>query len=97
MIKAIGHYNDTNEDIPYALKVYSKVKLNMTVPDATGLGLRKLRDQVEDEVMFWGKLKHDNVVKVFIWYEDTAPKGHDKSYLMMQFADMGAIAEWRPD
>jgi len=53
--------------------------LNQTVTNAqasnladnkTSLGIRRLKDQVIDEIEFWGKLKHDNVVKVFIWYED---------------------------
>ena len=57
------------------------------------MGIRKLYDQVKDECEFWGTLKHDNVVKAFIWYEDYTKK-HDKMYLMLQFADMGDIASW---
>ena len=64
----------------------------------SNLGIRKLKDQVIDEVEFWGKLKHDNIVKVFIWYEDYKthenPNPHDRMYLMMQFADLGQIADW---
>jgi hypothetical protein len=41
-----------------------------------------------DEVKFWGKLKHDNVCKAFIWMED---EGHDKMYLMLQYADLGTL------
>lgn len=48
-----------------------------------------------DEVEFWGKLKHDNIVKVFIWHEDYSAEPHDKMYLMMQYADMGEIASWK--
>ena len=43
---------------------------------------------------FWGKLKHDNVVKVFIWHEDYSPEPHDRMYLMMQYADMGEVSSW---
>lgn len=49
---------------------------------------------MEDEVSFWGKLKHDNIVKAFIWFEDIEKHGHNKSYLMMQFADLGQIADY---
>ena len=63
---------------------------------SAGLGIRKLYDQIIDEVEFWGKLKHDNIVKAFIWYQDRNPdqyERHEKMYLMLQFADMGQIAD----
>ena len=47
-----------------------------------------------DEVEFWGKLKHDNIVKVFIWHEDYSEEPHDRMYLMMQYADMGEVASY---
>jgi hypothetical protein len=51
---------------------------------------------MEDEIKIWGNLKHDNVIKSFIWMEDFSPKNpHDSMYLMMQFADMGEIASWK--
>ena len=97
VIKAMGVYPD-GETIPYAVKVYDKSTLNKPCENAQAsslqnkrnqLGIRKLKHQVEDEVTFWGKLKHDNIVKAFVWFEDEEPKGHNKSYLMMQFADLG--------
>lgn len=41
----------------------------------------------------WGKLKHDNLVKCFIWFEDLAQK-QNKMFLMMQYADLGQIATY---
>ena len=46
-----------------------------------------------DEVKIWGKLKHDNLVKCFIWFEDLAQK-QNKMFLMMQYADLGQIATY---
>lgn len=98
VIKATGHYDDTGETIPYALKVYKKSTLNRACDNAQvsnlvskkkHLGIMKIKDQVANEVKFWGKLKHKNIVKAFIWFEDLENTGHDKSYLMMQFADYG--------
>ena len=96
VIRANGYYESTDETVPYALKVYKTATLNQTVNNAqasnlndamSNLGIRKLKDQVIDEVEFWGKLKHDNIVKVFIWYEDYKtqenPNPHDRMYLMM--------------
>ena len=45
-----------------------------------------------DEVEFWGKLDHPNVVKALNWYEDLSDKPHNKMYLMIQYADMGEVA-----
>ena len=79
VVGATGYYEDTDETVPYALKEFKINTLNQTVTNAqasnladnkTSLGIRRLKDQVIDEIEFWGKLKHDNVVKVFIWYED---------------------------
>ena len=54
-----------------------------------------------DEVEFWGKLKHENIVKVFTWYEDYKtpdnPNPYDCMYLMMQFADLGQIMDFDED
>ena len=103
--KANGYYKETNDTIPYALKIYKKSTLNQTVNNSqasnlqdakTILGIRRLRDQMEDEIKIWGNFKHDNVIKSFIWMEDFRPKNpHDCMYLMMQFADMGEIASWK--
>ena len=95
VIKANGYYEATDETVPYALKVFKTSTLNGMVQAAQGLGIRRLKDQVIDEVEFWGKLKHDNIVKVFIWYEDYSVEPHDKMYLMMQYADMGEISSWK--
>ena len=79
VVGATGYYEDTDETVPYVLKEFKIKTLNQTVTNAqasnladnkTSLGIRRLKDQVIDEIEFWGKLKHDNVVKVFIWYED---------------------------
>ena len=83
VIKSNGYYESSDETVPYALKVYKTATLNVMVQAAQGLGLRKLKDQVKDEVEFWGKLKHDNIVKAFIWYEDYSAEPHDKMYLML--------------
>ena len=94
VIKANGYYAASDETVPYALKVYKSATLSGMVQAAQGLGIRRLKDQVMDEVEFWGKLKHDNIVKVFIWHEDYSPEPHDRMYLMMQYADMGEVASW---
>ena len=105
VLRAIGYYPASNEYVPYAMKEFRMSTLNQTVNNAqasnlddciTNLGIRKLYDQVSDECKFWGTLKHDNVVKAFIWYEDYTKK-HDKMYLMLQFADMGDIASWNSE
>lgn len=49
-------------------------------------------DQVKDEIESWGRLKHDNIIKVFIWYEDFSENPHNKMYLMMQYSDLGEIS-----
>ena len=64
------------------------------VSSAQGLGIRRLKDQVMDEVEFWGKLKHDNIVKVFVWHENYSEEPLDRMYLMMQYADMGEVANY---
>ena len=92
VIKTNGYYEASDETVPYALKIYKTTTLNGMVQAAQGLGIRKLKDQVIDEVEFWGKLKHDNIVKAFIWYEDYSAEPHNKMYLMLQFADMGEVA-----
>jgi len=50
-------------------------------------------DQIQNEVTFWGSLKHDNVCKAFIWFEHEDTDGHDKMYLMLQYADLGTICD----
>ena len=104
VIKAIGYYPDTEESVPYALKKYKVSTLNRPVVDAqansfsgaqSSLKMKTLRKQTEDEVVIWGKLKHDNVVKAFIWMEDFSHEApHPNMYLMMQYADLGEIASW---
>ena len=94
VIKANGYYEASDETVPYAIKVYKSATLNGMVQSAQGLGIRRLKDQVMDEVEFWGKLKHDNIVKVFIWHEDYSEQPHDRMYLMMQYADMGEVASY---
>ena len=53
VVKAMGHYDDTGETIPYALKVYKKSTLNKPCENAQAsnigskkkqLGIRKLKD-----------------------------------------------------
>ena len=96
VLRCNGYFEETDETVPYALKEYRTATLNQTVTNAqasnltdamSNLGIRKMKDQVIDEVEFWGKLKHDNIVKVFTWYEDyKTPENlnpYDRMYLMM--------------
>ena len=87
VVRAVGYYDD-GEVIPYAIKVYKKAELRKQVNQVVnvakdkmgGLGMRKLYDQIQEEVQTWGTLLHDNIVKAFIWYEDDK---HSKMYLMI--------------
>ena len=90
--KAVGYFADTDEYVPYAMKEFKMADLNRIVNNAQASNLdgsgrnrsiRKLYDQVSDECKFWGKLKHDNVVKAFTWYEDLSEKQYHKMYLQL--------------
>ena len=100
--RANGYYADTDETIPYALKAFRTQTLNGMCPNtqisnlgegenANSLGMTTHYKMIMNEVKFWGKLKHDNVCKAFVWFEDYKPNGHDKMYLMLQYADLGTL------
>lgn len=47
-------------------------------------------DCIQEEIDIWSQLLHPNIVKALNWFEN---KNQDKMYLMMQLADLGALAE----
>jgi hypothetical protein len=46
-------------------------------------------DGSKEEVKIWGRINHQNIVKVFFFYETK-----DKMYVTMQLADLGQIATY---
>ena len=78
VFRAVGVYqNFDNLTINYAFKVYYKQ------------GLRK-DTLVRNELARWGRVNHKNIVKIFTLYES---EKEDKMYVLMQYADMGQIAD----
>jgi len=91
--KCLGTYA-AGDVVPYAVKVYNKQHLNVETQSADPTSLKLVReiDRLREvELPLWGRIRHPNIVTAFTLYE--TPK-HQNMYLMMQLADLGAIASY---